>query len=290
MAKAAEKAKAAERKPSTKATKATKAAPRTRKAKAKAKGNGEDTASAVVFADGVHSLDMLRPDPENPREITNEALDGLGVSLEEFGDLSGIVFNLRTGELVAGHQRVRQLREAGAAEFVRLPGPGPGTDVARGYVDHPKSKERFDVRFVDWPRSKQRQANVVANSRAIAGHFTDSVDSILSAFQFEAPELFASLHMGDMLAFEPGDVPALPGDEGAGGGGEPEVPEEVPAVAEGEPDSHVGTVYGLGWAVQCACCSEWHDLTEEEAAALFREHGIDPTTLGPDGKPMAVAP
>jgi hypothetical protein len=257
-------------------------------AKATKKASGEVTEHAVVLADGAHSLDLLRPDPINPREITDEALAGLGASLAEYGDLSGIVFNLRTGELVSGHQRVRQLRELGAGEFTRAPGPGPGTDAARGYVDHPKTGERFDVRFVDWPRSKQRQANLVANSRAIAGHFTDGVDSILSSFQSEAPELFASLHMGDMLAFEHGDVPELPGD--VDGGEAPEVPEdEVPEVAEGEPDSKVGQVYGCGWCTICACCGEVVDLTEDEAAALFREHGIDPAMLGTDGKPAAEA-
>ena len=229
--------------------KATKKAARVWSKGSKGKGKSEDTAPAVVLADGAHSLDLLRPDPENPREITDEAREGLGVSLAEYGDLSGVVLNVRTGELVAGHQRIRQLRDAGAAEFVRLPGAGPGTDVARGYVDHPKSGERFGVRFVDWPRSKQRQANVVANSRAIAGHFTDGVDSILSSFQGEAPELFASLHMGDMLAFEPGDLPAMPGDEGTGATGPgytPPAEDDAPAVAEGPPDSVQGEVYQLG--------------------------------------------
>lgn len=252
----------------------------------KAKASGAATVEQrVELADGLHSLDMLRPDPENPREITDEALEGLGVSLEEFGDLSGIVFNLRTGELVAGHQRVRRLRESGAAEFVRLPGPGPGTDAARGYVDHPKSGERFDVRLVDWTRDKQRQANLVANSRAIAGHFTDSVDSMLSAFQHDAPDLFASLRMDQMLAFEPGDVPVVPPEEGGGGEALPEVHEdEVPEVAAGEPDSKPGRVYGLGWCVVCECCGEVVDLTEAEAAALLAEHG-----LGADGKPREAS-
>jgi len=60
----------------------------------------------------IKSLADLRAASYNPREITQEALEGLGHSLEEFGDISGIVWNKRTGHLVAGHQRVEALRAA----------------------------------------------------------------------------------------------------------------------------------------------------------------------------------
>lgn len=56
----------------------------------------------------------LRPASYNPRTIEDDAAAGLAQSLERFGDLSGIVWNQRTGHLVAGHQRVNQLRERGA--------------------------------------------------------------------------------------------------------------------------------------------------------------------------------
>ena len=38
-------------------------------------------------------IDDLKPCPWNPREISQEASKALGVSLREFGDISGIVFN-----------------------------------------------------------------------------------------------------------------------------------------------------------------------------------------------------
>ena len=47
----------------------------------------------------------------NPRMISAAALAGLKRSLGKFGDLSGIVWNQRSGHLVAGHQRLRALRE-----------------------------------------------------------------------------------------------------------------------------------------------------------------------------------
>ncbi len=50
------------------------------------------------------SFDDLRPAHYNPREITAEAAEGLRHSLVEFGDISGIVWNQRTGNLVCGHR------------------------------------------------------------------------------------------------------------------------------------------------------------------------------------------
>lgn len=44
-------------------------------------------------------------------------MKGLSYSIAEFGDLSGITFNERTGELVCGHQRVKALR----AQYGDLP-------------------------------------------------------------------------------------------------------------------------------------------------------------------------
>ena len=58
----------------------------------------------------LQSIDDLRASPRNPRKISAEALAGLKTSLASYGDISGIVWNERTGELVAGHQRVRALK------------------------------------------------------------------------------------------------------------------------------------------------------------------------------------
>lgn len=52
------------------------------------------------------ALDDLAAAPYNPRRISEDAAAGLRGSIETFGDLSGIVWNERTGNLVAGHQRV----------------------------------------------------------------------------------------------------------------------------------------------------------------------------------------
>ena len=145
-------------------------------------------------------LDKLVVDPHNPRRIESGAAAGLSASMEEFGDLSGIVFNDRTGQLVAGHQRVDDLRKAGAAEFQR--------QGECGYIAHPKTGERFPIRFVDWDAVKQRKANLAANNPHIAGEFTDEALEQLQALQdqpdFEALRFdglqsqLSDLHAGEI--------------------------------------------------------------------------------------------
>jgi hypothetical protein len=136
-------------------------------------------------------LAALAPDPRNPRRIEPDAATGLAASMEEFGDLSGIVFNDRTKQLVAGHQRVDDLRKAGVTEFHR--------QGDRGYIEHPKTGERFPIRFVDWPEQKQRLANLTANNPHISGDFTE--DALAQLKELEDVEGFAELEL-DVLEKE----------------------------------------------------------------------------------------
>jgi hypothetical protein len=117
--------------------------------------------------------------------MSDEARAALGVSLETFGDLSGIVFNDRTGEIIGAHQRLERLRVAGAIEVVR--------EGVEGYVIHPKTGERFRVRFVDWDVTKQRMANLVANNPNIGGDFTEGALAQLK--ELEDVEGFADLQL-----------------------------------------------------------------------------------------------
>lgn len=50
------------------------------------------------------NVSQLRKAKYNPRTITKERLHKLGDSMAEFGDLSGVVFNIKTKTLVSGHQ------------------------------------------------------------------------------------------------------------------------------------------------------------------------------------------
>lgn len=117
------------------------------------------------------SLADLKEDPRNPRTITQEAAKGLDRSIEEFGDLSGITFNSRTGQLVGGHQRVQRLRE----KFGDL-------KIVNGEIVTPGG-DRFALRIVDWPLTKQRAANIAANAPTIQGQFTNELELLLAETQ-----------------------------------------------------------------------------------------------------------
>ena len=60
---------------------------------------------------GEKSVSTLKANPKNPRKITPQKLEQLEKSMREFGDLSGIVFNVKTGNLVGGHQRTKRFSE-----------------------------------------------------------------------------------------------------------------------------------------------------------------------------------
>jgi DNA modification methylase len=174
-------------------------------------------------------LTTLAPDPDNPREMSEEARAGLGVSMETFGEL-GMVFNDRTGQWVSGHQRYERLLAAGAKECVRT-----GDE---GYVEHPKTGERFRVRFVDWDETKQRMANLVANNPHIGGDFTENAVAQLK--EMEGEDGFVDMGLDDLekdLAEELGLA-----EEAGGGNCDPDDVPEPPA----EPFSKRGDLWLLG--------------------------------------------
>jgi ParB-like chromosome segregation protein Spo0J len=133
----------------------------------------------------------LKADPKNPRKIDPDAAAGLQVSMETFGPLD-IVFNDETGELVGGHQRISALKTAGATEVVRT--------GDTGYIVHPKTGERFPVRFVRWDATKQRMANLVANNPALQGDFSEA--AIEQARSLEDEAHFHELQLDKLIAAE----------------------------------------------------------------------------------------
>jgi hypothetical protein len=61
-------------------------------------------------------LSDLKPAPYNPRESTKKQETALKASLEKFGLVEPIIFNKRTGYIVGGHFRVRELTKLGFKE------------------------------------------------------------------------------------------------------------------------------------------------------------------------------
>lgn len=117
---------------------------------------------------------QLHPHPENPRLITAQQREMLKKSLDEFGDLSGVVFNRRTQRLVGGHQRVSVLNglRNGRLQIVnRYDEPTAQGTVLEGLIEH--DGERFSYREVDWDEDKAVAAMIAANQQG--GEFDESL-------------------------------------------------------------------------------------------------------------------
>lgn len=110
-------------------------------------------------------LSDLKTYSKNPRKMTKEDFNLLASSLKEFGDLSGIIRNNRTGELVGGNQRTNFFRnpESGAEvviEHTYVKPSATGT-VATGFVLY--NGERYSYREVEWDEDREARANILAN-------------------------------------------------------------------------------------------------------------------------------
>ncbi len=133
-------------------------------------------------------IDDLKPAPYNPRKIDSGAADGLGFSIERFGDLSGIVWNKRTGHIVAGHQRLTQLKARGAQLL--------NGDVC---ISVQGATKRFPVRVVDWSEVEEKAANLEANNPHISGSFDDGVVDLLREVEAGLGSEFVSDALLDAL-------------------------------------------------------------------------------------------
>ena len=186
-----------------------------------------------------HPLERLAADPDNPRRISDEALAGLEASVHDFGDISGIVWNERTGFysrpeagglLVCGHQRMTALQRAGAASWQRL-------SATEGWIAHPATGERFGIRIVDWPPDKQRLANLAANNPHLAGEFTAAALEQLRALEDSAAWEALRLHeLAEQLGADVADEPPADGQT------DPDDVPEPPA----EPITRPGDLWILG--------------------------------------------
>jgi hypothetical protein len=113
------------------------------------------------------TMPQLRADPANPNRMADEDKARMALSLAEFGDLSGITLNRRTGMLIGGHQRVSVMPD-GALDVTDIAEPEPDGTVARGYLTH--LGRRYAVRVVDWPSDKAHAALLAANRFGRVGH------------------------------------------------------------------------------------------------------------------------
>lgn len=125
----------------------------------------------------------MKPYHKNPRQITRKQMDNLGQWLSELGDLSGIVHDLNTDEIIGGNQRGRVFN-VNECEVELTAGPhepdGQGT-VAHGFIVW--KGNRYAYRQVRWNARQAEKANIVANKSG------GSWDFDLLANEFDADEL-----------------------------------------------------------------------------------------------------
>ena len=107
----------------------------------------------------------LTPNEKNPRTITDAKLAMLKKAVAEFGDLSGIVYNRKSKQLVGGHQRRKVLDpNADITITKKFSKPSAVGTVAEGYID--TESGRFSYREVYWTDAKEKAANIAANKGA----------------------------------------------------------------------------------------------------------------------------
>lgn len=177
----------------------------------------------------------LTGNPNNPRTITKEAKKALEKSLKEFGDLSGLVWNFQSNQLVAGHQRRDALvaLKAGNIEW-GLPYETDHGPERRGEIRLPDGRV-FIIRGVTWPEPKEKAALVAANSPFLQGEFTGGLRNFLA--DLDGLEIVDDLRFDSLLDLLP-DLPVDEplGAEGVGAGEEDEGEEGDPEEEDEEED------------------------------------------------------
>lgn len=209
---------------------------------------------------------------KNPRVISDDDLDDLRRWLEELGDLSGVVHDLNSDEIIGGNQRGRVF-DINQCEIVLVEGPhepdGQGT-VAHGFVVWQGA--RYAYRQVRWTARQAEKANIVANQ---AG---GDWDAVILASEFQAADLVE-------WGFEKGELEALlraAGVDGQPALGEPgdaepqiERAEELAAewgVAQGQTWRLPSRVEGQFHLLACGDCTDAavvQQLMGGQRAALF---------------------
>jgi DNA modification methylase len=180
------------------------------------------------------NLENLKPNPRNPRKISDKKLEMLKSALHEFGDLSGIVYNVNSKQLVGGHQRIKALPHKSEITITqKYAAPTRTGTMAVGYVEI--DGERFGYREVAWDDTKEAAANIAANKHG--GEFDIP---LLNEFLLE---LDAANYDLDLTGFDDEELANLMAPIEVL---DPQCDEdEVPDVRE-DPKTKLGDIYQLG--------------------------------------------
>lgn len=104
----------------------------------------------------------LSAHPKNPRKITEDETLTLQKTIDKFGDLGGIVYNVKTKRLNGGHQRINAFPPGSKIEIeTKYKKPTRAGTVAEGYII--VSGEKFKYREVSWTEEFEEAAMLAAN-------------------------------------------------------------------------------------------------------------------------------
>ena len=133
------------------------------------------------------NISELKDAEYNPRFITDESLGRLTKSIAELGNLSPVTWNVRTGRVIGGHQRLKCYKAMG--------------------------KTQIEVWAVDLPETKEKIANIALNK--LSGEFdmpklkdiileldTGGMDMEISGFSME--------EMQSMMETAPPETQGMP--------------------------------------------------------------------------------
>ncbi len=134
------------------------------------------------------TLNDIKLNPHNPRQITDARFEKLEEYLEEYGDLSGVVYNTNPEcvSLIGGHQRLRVFRKKKGKPVILQTFSPPQKDgtTAAGYIELPNG-QRYTYREVFWEKAKADAATIIAN-----GEFGQwDSERLATYFEFEPQEL-----------------------------------------------------------------------------------------------------
>lgn len=131
----------------------------------------------------------LNPNPKNPRFISPENFAALGRSLDTRGDLSPIIWNFKTEQLVGGHQRSKYLdvRLDDIQWIIELPEPDSVGDYKFGIFVNPKTNQKYFVRGVYWSQQQEEEALLAANN-SINMQGSTLLDQMFENFDIETLE------------------------------------------------------------------------------------------------------
>ena len=106
---------------------------------------------------------------KNPRKITDAQLEQLKSNIQELGDLSGIVHDLNTDEIISGNQRskVININECEIEIVKQYDEPNEQGTIAFGFVIF--EGQRLNYRQVRWNEKQREKACITAN--ALGGEF-----------------------------------------------------------------------------------------------------------------------